>query len=110
MTTSEAPGRIRVGRIYDPPGERDGHRVLVDRLWPGGMPKSMAQIDEWCRDVAPSTALRRWYRHAPQRFTEFRRRNRLKLETGEQASALLHLAELAERGPLTLLRRPGTSR
>jgi uncharacterized protein YeaO (DUF488 family) len=98
-----AQGRVRVGRIYDPPTERDGSRVLVDRLWPRGMPRSRAQIDEWCRDVAPSTALRKWYGHDPVRFAEFARRYRAELDSGEQASALLHLAELAREQPLTLL-------
>jgi uncharacterized protein YeaO (DUF488 family) len=100
---SPGPAAVRVRRIYEPVTEQDGVRVLVDRLWPRGMSRSRAEIDEWCRDIAPSTALRRWYAHDPQRFTEFRRRYRRELTTGEQASALLHLAELAKGRTLTLL-------
>jgi uncharacterized protein YeaO (DUF488 family) len=100
---SAGPARVRVRRIYDPATEQDGIRVLVDRLWPRGMSKPRAQIDEWCRDVAPSTALRRWYAHDRQRFTEFRRRYRLELATGEHAAALSQLAERSRGRTLTLL-------
>jgi uncharacterized protein YeaO (DUF488 family) len=102
-TPSPGPANVRVRRVYEPVTEQDGIRVLVDRLWPRGMSKARAEIDEWCRDIAPSTALRRWYAHDPQRFTEFRRRYRLELAAGEQATALLHLTELAEGRILTLL-------
>jgi uncharacterized protein YeaO (DUF488 family) len=94
---------VRVGRIYDPAAEHDGHRVLVDRLWPRGMSRSRAGIDEWCKQVAPSTTLRKWYNHDPQRFAEFRRRYRAELGSGEQAEALAHLRELAKDRTLTLL-------
>jgi uncharacterized protein YeaO (DUF488 family) len=82
-TPSPSPTSVRVRRIYAPVTEQDGIRVLVDRLWPRGMSKSRAEIDEWCREIAPSTALRRWYGHDPQRFTEFRRRYRRELAAGE---------------------------
>jgi uncharacterized protein YeaO (DUF488 family) len=94
---------VRVRRIYEPVTEQDGIRVLVDRLWPRGMSKDRAEIDEWFRDIAPSTALRRWYAHDPQRFTEFRHRYQLELAAGEQATALFHLAKLAEGRTVTLL-------
>jgi uncharacterized protein YeaO (DUF488 family) len=100
---SPGPTSVRVRRIYEPATEQDGIRVLVDRLWPRGMSKPRAEIDEWCRDIAPSTVLRRWYGHDPQRFTEFRRRYRHELATGAQAAALLHLTELADGRALTLL-------
>ncbi len=77
--------------------------MLVDRLWPRGMSKSRADIGEWCKQAAPSTALRKWYSHDPQRFAEFRRRYRVELAAGEQATALAHLRELATDGALTLL-------
>ena len=99
----QPPATVRVRRIYDPATEQDGLRVLVDRLWPRGMSRSRARIDEWCRHVAPSTALRRWYGHDPERFTEFGRRYRQELGSGEQESALAHLAELAQGRTLTLL-------
>jgi len=107
------PAGVRVRRIYEPVTEQDGLRVLVDRLWPRGMSKNRTEIDEWFRDIAPSTGLRRWYAHDPQRFTEFRRRYRLELATGEQAAAaLLQLAMLADGRTVTLLtasRNPATS-
>jgi len=94
---------VKVGRIYDQATDQDGNRVLVDRLWPRGMSKSRADIAEWCKQVEPSTALRKWYSHDPQRFAEFRRRYRVELATGEHATVLAHLRELATDRALTLL-------
>jgi uncharacterized protein YeaO (DUF488 family) len=92
-----------VGRVYDEPTPHDGTRVLVDRLWPRGLAKSKAGLDEWCKQIAPSTELRRWYAHDPALFPEFRRRYRRELTGAEQAVALTHLRELARDRPLTLL-------
>ncbi|GAA1085785.1 DUF488 domain-containing protein [Kitasatospora arboriphila] len=72
-------------------------------LWPRGLRKADAGFDEWARTVAPSTELRRWYGHDPERRTEFRRRYRTELDEPERAEALDHLRDLAHRGPLTLL-------
>jgi uncharacterized protein YeaO (DUF488 family) len=94
---------VRVGRVYDQATEHDGNRVLVDRLWPRGISKSRADIGEWCKQVAPSTTLRKWYNHDPQRFAEFRRRYRAELASEEHARALAHLRELATDPALTLL-------
>ena len=94
---------VRVRRIYEQPGPQDGTRVLVDRLWPRGLAKGRARLDEWCKQVAPSTALRNWYGHDPERFEEFRRRYRAKLQEPERAAALGHLRALARERPLTLL-------
>jgi uncharacterized protein YeaO (DUF488 family) len=95
---------LRVGRVYDPVTVHDGARVLVDRLWPRGITRARAELDEWCRDIAPSNELRRWYHHEPGRFTEFRRRYHLELATPEgPIPPLLHLAELARGRTLTLL-------
>ena len=94
---------IRVRRVYEAPQPDDGTRVLVDRLWPRGLSKAKAALDEWCKDVAPSDELRRWYGHDPERFEEFARRYRLELDDPARASALAHLRELAKDGPLTLL-------
>jgi len=66
--------RIRVGRVYDERTAQDGTRVLVDRLWPRGLTKNRADLDEWCKQIAPSAALRRWYGHDPDRFPDFARR------------------------------------
>lgn len=95
--------KVRVRRIYDDPAPDDGTRVLVDRLWPRGMSKERAHLDEWCKEIAPSTELRKWYHHDPDRFDEFTRRYRAELDEGEQADALAHLRGLADDGPLTLL-------
>ena len=94
---------VRVRRAYDEPTGEDGARVLVDRIWPRGLSKGKAGLDEWCKAVAPSTALRTWYGHAPERFEEFGRRYRAELEEPERAQALEHLRDLARHGTLTLL-------
>ena len=96
-------GSIRVRRIYDDPEPDDGDRVLVDRLWPRGMSKERAQLDEWCKAVAPSTELRKWYGHDPAKFDEFTTRYRLERTDAARAAALADLRRRAERGPLTLL-------
>ncbi len=77
--------------------------MLVDRVWPRGLSKDDADLDEWCKQIAPSTDLRTWYGHDPERFEEFGRRYRCELEEPERAEALTHLRELAERRVLTLL-------
>jgi uncharacterized protein YeaO (DUF488 family) len=95
--------KVKVGRVYDEPARGDGARVLVDRIWPRGLSKDKAHLDEWCKDVAPSTTLRKWYQHDPERFEEFRRRYLAELDESERAEALHHLRQLATRRPLTLL-------
>jgi len=94
---------VRVRRVYDEPTTDDGARVLVDRVWPRGIAREKAALQEWCRQVAPSAELRRWYAHDPGRYAEFRRRYRSELTQPERTAALRHLRELAARGPLTLL-------
>jgi uncharacterized protein YeaO (DUF488 family) len=94
---------VRLRRIYDPPADDDGIRVLVDRRWPRGVSKDRARLDEWCTKVAPSDALRKWYGHAPDRFDEFVVRYRKELEDAERASALRYLRLMASHGRLTLL-------
>ncbi|MGI8434269.1 MAG: DUF488 domain-containing protein [Nocardioidaceae bacterium] len=94
---------VKVRRAYDEPEREDGTRVLVDRIWPRGLSKEKAAFDEWCKPVAPSTALRKWYGHDPERFEEFDRRYRAELEEPERAEALEHLRDLAKHGTLTLI-------
>ena len=94
---------VRVRRVYDEPSDGDGHRVLVDRIWPRGLSKAGADLGEWCQQVAPSTALRKWYGHDPGRFEEFGRLYRIELGAPEQADALQHLRDVADHEPLTLL-------
>ncbi|MFF7726840.1 DUF488 domain-containing protein [Streptomyces sp. NPDC008001] len=108
---TRSPG-VRVRRVYDPAEEADGSRVLVDRIWPRGLSKDAAALDEWCKDVAPSTELRTWYGHDPARFEEFGRRYRAELRDEAHAAAAGHLGELARKGALTLLtatKDPGIS-
>jgi uncharacterized protein YeaO (DUF488 family) len=97
------PGELRVARIYDDPSAADGRRILVDRLWPRGVSKAKAKLDDWCKEVAPSDELRRWYGHDPERFEEFSKRYRSELADGEQAEALERIAKEAEEGTVTLL-------
>ncbi|MCX4430191.1 MULTISPECIES: DUF488 domain-containing protein [Streptomyces] len=94
---------VHVRRVYEAPEQADGTRVLVDRIWPRGMTKEKAHLDEWCKQVAPSTELRKWYSHDPERFTEFSHRYRSELEDPEHADALAHLRDLAKDRTLTLL-------
>ena len=94
---------VRVRRVYEEPEAGDGARVLVDRLWPRGLTKDKAALDEWCKDVAPSADLRKWYNHDPDRFEDFGRRYQLELHDHPRAEALAHLHELARKRQLTLL-------
>jgi uncharacterized protein YeaO (DUF488 family) len=94
---------VRVRRVYEDPSPEDGARVLVDRVWPRGLRKDAARLDEWAKDVAPSAELRTWYRHDPERFEEFRRRYTAELAEPGPAEAVSRLRALAEKGPVTLL-------
>lgn len=94
---------VAVRRIYDEPTDRDGVRVLVDRIWPRGLSKADAHLDEWCQAVAPSMVLRTWYGHDSAKFVEFSRRYRVELTEPLRAEALRHLRELADEQRLTLL-------
>jgi uncharacterized protein YeaO (DUF488 family) len=92
-----------VRRVYDDPAPGDGARVLVDRVWPRGLRKDAAQLDDWAKDVAPSTELRTWYQHDSAKFAEFRRRYVAELKAPPGKAALVRLRALAASGPVTLL-------
>ena len=92
---------IRLKRAYDPPSPEDGVRVLVDRLWPRGLRKDAARIDRWMKEIAPSTELRRWFGHDPERWQEFRRRYTSELR--QHPDELDQLRELATNGTVTLV-------
>jgi uncharacterized protein YeaO (DUF488 family) len=94
---------LRLRRVYDDPSPEDGLRVLVDRVWPRGLSKDAAHLDEWIKDVAPSTPLRRWYGHRPERFTEFRRRYLAELAGPQPAAAMNRLRELTRTRTITLI-------
>jgi uncharacterized protein YeaO (DUF488 family) len=95
---------IAIKRVYEPASSKDGARVLVDRLWPRGLTKQAAAIDEWLRDLAPSNELRRWYHAHPEAWENFRKKYLEELTSPQSQSALRRLYELAhERSSLTLL-------
>jgi len=98
---NKRPLNIRLKRIYDSPSAGDGFRVLVDRLWPRGISKETAQLDSWLQEVAPSTALRKWFNHEGSRWKEFTRRYTAELD--QQPEAGEKLRKMARKGRLTLL-------
>jgi uncharacterized protein YeaO (DUF488 family) len=93
--------RIGVARAYDPPGDDDGARYLVDRVWPRGIRKDALRIEQWLRDVAPSNELRRWFGHDPRRWDAFVERYRAELDANRPAWE--PLLEAASQGPITLV-------
>lgn len=105
MATTKKRSKPRTGiflkRAYAAPESGDGTRVLVDGLWPRGLPKDKARIDMWLKEIAPSAGLRRWFHHDPARWAEFQRRYRNELLS--KADAVDELRRLAGRGPVTLL-------
>ncbi|MGH3021909.1 MAG: DUF488 domain-containing protein [Gaiellaceae bacterium] len=92
---------VRLKRSYEPAAAADGYRVLIDRIWPRGVTRAKAHLDEWARELAPSTELRRWFGHDPARFEEFRRR--YTDELGSQEGKLRELRRRAREGTLTLV-------
>ena len=94
---------VRVRRVYEPPEPDDGVRVLVDRLWPRGLSRDAAHVDEWPKALTPSTELRRWYHAGEGAYEEFSERYEAELAAPEADELLDHLRELAGRGAVTLL-------
>ena len=92
---------VRLKRAYEPAAPSDGYRVLIDRLWPRGVKRESARLDEWARELAPSTELRRWFGHDPARFAEFRRRYLEELSA--QEDKLRELRGRARETTLTLV-------
>lgn len=94
---------IRIKRAYAPPEGSDGVRILVDRLWPRGVSKGAARIDEWRKDLAPSNILRKWFGHDPSKWEEFKSRYRTELETAEKMDELRILGKRARKETITLV-------
>ena len=94
---------VALKRVYDETAASDGTRVLVERLWPRGISKERAHIDLWLKDVAPSTELRKWFNHDPQKFQEFRRRYETELKSEAAQEALTKLRQIGQQGQLTLV-------
>jgi uncharacterized protein YeaO (DUF488 family) len=92
---------VRLKRAHEPAAAADGFRVLIDRIWPRGVSREQAHLDEWARELAPSSDLRRWFSHDPDRFAEFRRRYRAELAA--QEARLRELRQRAREGTLTLV-------
>jgi uncharacterized protein YeaO (DUF488 family) len=92
---------LRLKRAYEPAAPEDGMRILVDRLWPRGVSKAKAALDEWMKDIAPSTELRKWFGHDPARWVEFQRRYRIELQ--QRGQELDHLRALAKKQTVTLI-------
>jgi uncharacterized protein YeaO (DUF488 family) len=95
--------RIKVARVYDDPDPDEGERVLVDRLWPRGFRRGDPRVGQWIPKVAPSTELRKWYSHEPERFVEFGSRYADELESEAAAQALADLRAMVRDGPVTLV-------
>ncbi len=93
--------RVWIRRAYDEPTHNDGYRVLVDRVWPRGVSKEDAQLDEWCKQIAPSTELRKWFGHAPERWDGFR--SRYRAELGDRDDLVEALVERTRRQRVTLV-------
>jgi uncharacterized protein YeaO (DUF488 family) len=92
---------VKLKRAYEPPAADDGMRILVDRLWPRGISKERAAIDQWMKEISPSTELRKWFGHDPARWNEFRRR--YAKEVRQNTDLLEQLRSLARQGPITLI-------
>ncbi|WP_417371029.1 DUF488 domain-containing protein [Gelidibacter japonicus] len=92
---------IQIKRVYDAPSKSDGYRVLVDRIWPRGISKEEANLDEWNKDLAPSTELRKWFDHDPEKFDDFS--NKYKKELKDRADVLKQLSQRAKDQTVTLL-------
>ena len=101
MTARIPAANVKLKRAYEPVDSKDGARVLVDRLWPRGVSKKNAALDQWMKEIAPTTELRKWFGHDPARWEEFR--GRYGKELHQNAELLSQLRSLAQQGPLTLV-------
>jgi len=92
---------LKIKRVYDPPSPEDGKRVLVDQLWPRGIRKEDAAIDEWPKEIAPTVEIRRWFGHDPAKYEEFKQRYAMELD--DKADLIDRIKNEARRGTVTLL-------
>jgi uncharacterized protein YeaO (DUF488 family) len=93
--------KVKIKRVYAQPDKEDGTRILVDRLWPRGLTKEKAAVDLWLKEIAPSTELRKWFGHDPEKWTEFKKRYRAELAKNDEQIATLK--EHLKKGPVTLV-------
>ena len=94
---------IRIKRVYREPSPRDGTRILVDRIWPRGISKEQARLASWRKDLAPSSSLRKWFGHDPDKWEAFKERYRKELSSAESREALKEFAGLSRQKTITLL-------
>ncbi|MCM8570836.1 DUF488 family protein [Gramella jeungdoensis] len=92
---------IRTKRIYEKPYDQDGYRILVDRIWPRGVSKQAARLDEWKKEIAPSDKLRKWFDHDPEKFDEFSKKYREELK--EKKELLENVRKVAKENRITLV-------
>jgi uncharacterized protein YeaO (DUF488 family) len=95
------PIDVRAKRVYDEPEPGDGYRVLIDHVWPRGVSRERAHLDEWARELAPSDELRKWFDHVPERFGDFR--SRYRDELAAQSERVDELRRRAQQGPVTIV-------
>ncbi len=94
---------ITLKRVYEPPADEDGERILVDRLWPRGVARTEARLSCWMKEVAPTSALRKWFGHEPSRWEEFRRRYAEELQAPDKQALLKDIAAKSRHGVVTLV-------
>ncbi len=94
---------IKIKRAYEAKAPGDGRRILIDRLWPRGLSKSEAQINEWLKDLGPSTDLRKWFGHDPEKWEEFKKRYLKELSSPEKIKLLEDIARKAKQDSITLI-------
>ncbi len=92
---------IRIKRAYDPPAKSDGRRILVDHMWPRGVRKDTAQIEDWMRDISPSTPLRKWFNHDPEKWPEFKKR--YFKELADKKALVNRIIEMTDEVAVTLI-------
>src|ERR687897_3960604 len=97
---------IKIKRVYEQPDKDDGRRILVDRLWPRGLTKEKAGVDLWLKEIAPSTELRKWFGHDPDRWEEFKERYRAELEEAGKMEGAREMSKKAEEGNVSHALRP----
>ena len=93
--------KLKIKRVYDKPAAEDGTRILVDRLWPRGLTKQKAKVDVWLKDIAPSTELRKWFAHDPEKWKEFIKKYKKELHENKEQAAILK--EYLRQGTVTLV-------
>jgi uncharacterized protein YeaO (DUF488 family) len=92
---------LKIKRVYEEPAKDDGTRILVDRLWPRGLSKEKASVDLWMKEIAPSTTLRKWFGHEPEKWSEFKKRYKAELKKNDEQ--VTRLKDELKKGPASLL-------